>query len=153
MKNRFIKKSLGFTLTELMIVTAIISILAAIALPAYSTHTARAQTMEGFQATDGLRQDIAAWVYSRKTLPDAAAVATTGTIGAQAVNLKGKYIQDGGITIAANTGVITIPFDAGNHAGQHLTLTPTLNLNNGEQIIQWQCGGSIAANHLPSACQ
>jgi type IV pilus assembly protein PilA len=45
----------GFTLIELMIVVAIIGILAAIAIPAYSDYTARGQASEAFDLMDGLK--------------------------------------------------------------------------------------------------
>lgn len=45
----------GFTLIELMIVVAIIGILAAVALPAYQSYTARAQATEGMSLLGGLK--------------------------------------------------------------------------------------------------
>ncbi|WP_187360049.1 pilin [Chitinolyticbacter meiyuanensis] len=48
----------GFTLIELMIVVAIIGILAALAIPAYQSYTARAQATEAVQLFDGLKSRI-----------------------------------------------------------------------------------------------
>ena len=49
----------GFTLIELMIVVAIIGILAAIAIPAYTDYTAKAQASEAFVMMDGIKTTIA----------------------------------------------------------------------------------------------
>ncbi|MFD1245637.1 pilin [Paralysiella testudinis] len=148
----------GFTLIELMVVIAIMGVLAALALPTYQIYSGRAQAMEAFTATDGLRHEMAVWAANYKAFPDAAAVAGVGYIGSQATALGGRYITDGAVTVAANTGVLSIPFDAGVLQGKTLIFTPTLNLNGHEQIIKWQCGGSNNGNtveqkYLPSSCQ
>jgi len=48
----------GFTLIELMIVVAIIGILAAIAIPAYSTYTKKAKFTEVINAASGLKLEV-----------------------------------------------------------------------------------------------
>ena len=52
------KQQQGFTLIELMIVVAIIGILAAVAIPAYSDYTAKAQASEAFVMLDGVKTTI-----------------------------------------------------------------------------------------------
>ena len=147
------KREYGFTLIELMIVVAIIGILASIALPAYMTYMGRSQAAEGFKATDGVRTEISIWLANYKVFPDAVAVATTGYIGSFANTIEGKYIQTNGVSVMADTGMITVVFDAGNIAGTNMTFTPTLNLLNNEQVILWKCGGTIEPKFLPTSCQ
>lgn len=146
-------KQQGFTLIELMIVVAIIGILASIAIPAYRNYVARAQVTEGLVVTSGLRNEIGIWVAEHKGFPKAADVAVSGYIGEQASKLKGKYVKDNGISVAADTAVITIEFDKGSIKGGNLVLTPTLNNDNLEQVIKWQCSGSVGKANIPSSCK
>lgn len=146
----------GFTLIELMIVVTIIGILSAIAIPAYQIYVARAQMTEGLVATQGLRNEIAIWVANYKQFPDASAVdADTGYVGKQADAIQGKYIQNKGVNITADTGVITVKYDKGSIAGKQLIITPSINSNLGmnEQVIKWVCSTDGNRSWLPSSCQ
>ncbi len=64
------KKQMGFTLIELMIVVAIIGILAAIALPAYQDYIVRARVSEGILAASQCRTSITE-VYQAGQAPPA----------------------------------------------------------------------------------
>ncbi|HQT35342.1 MAG: hypothetical protein B7X82_02500 [Hydrogenophilales bacterium 17-64-65] len=103
----------GFTLIELMIVIAIIGILAAIAIPAYSSYVAKAQASEAFSLIDGVRTPVnLSW-------------GENSTCTATGANLTGKY---GDLVVAASgtTGcTATYTFDAGKNNGGKVVSTFT----------------------------
>ena len=145
------KKQQGFTLIELMIVVAIIGILAAIAIPAYSDYTIRAQVSEGLNLSGGAKAAISEFSMDTGRWPSdntTAGIATTPT------DISGKYVS----SVTVNAGVIEVLYGGADaHATlsagpAQLLLSPTQNAGS----VEWACSTgapAIAAKHLPSACR
>jgi len=60
----------GFTLIELMIVVAIIGILAALAIPAYTDYTIKAKVSEAATLSGAMKTAVDLWYSENDSLPD-----------------------------------------------------------------------------------
>jgi len=78
----------GFTLIELMVVVAIISVLTALAIPAYGDYTARAQAEEAFTMLDGVKSPLTVYY----TTAEKFAFDATGINGLPAIT-SGQYVE------------------------------------------------------------
>ena len=144
----------GFTLIELMIVVAIIGILAAIAIPAYSDYTIRAQVSEGMNLSAAAKAAVTEFYQDRGTWP-----ANNDDAGlAAAADIEGNYVAS--VTVGNATGIITMAYantgdQSANKAinGATLILSPVTNAGS----IDWNCvgGNTLCTNPqwLPAACR
>jgi len=127
------RQAAGFTLIELMIVVAIIGILAAIAIPAYSNYTIRAQVTEGLNMGALAKTPIVdAFLSDGEAPADRTAAGMTNNAGDTA----GKYVT--GVEVTNGVLTVTFGFEANAAiAGLTITLTPYETGNLG---VVWRCG-------------
>ncbi len=117
------KNKKGFTLIELMIVVAIIGILAAIAIPAYSDYTKKAKASEVTNSMGAVMSGLQQYYAEGKTGNLGASLTTeAGLTNTCGLEIPQKYITS--FTLATAAGVATLTVNlAATLDGANIVLT------------------------------
>lgn len=147
MKKIIHKPQSGFTLIELMIVIAIIGILAAIAIPAYSTFIARTQVSEAISLLAALKPQVEDQYNQTGTLASIAVLTGRG------MRITGKYTRT--MTLENNneyTAQMKGPGSANSYIAAR-TIALTYTTATGEWVCSTGTANGIPNKYLPGACK
>lgn len=139
----------GFTLIELMIVVAIVSILAAIAMPAYMDYTTRARVSEGMAFASAAKTSVVEYYLTNQSMPNQT---QAGVINASTDTLKSVVLTRDS---SDNARLIISYKPIGVNVSDGQTIVYNATGLGSANLVGWACStaSTVAAKYRPSNCR
>jgi type IV pilus assembly protein PilA len=138
------KAQAGFTLIELMIVVAIIGILAAVAIPAYSDYTAKAKAANALSAVDPYKTAVAMCGQ------EAGSLAKCNTTDNEALFAKFTPSNEVNKVEVTGSGVVKMTLNDIGKGTTSKTETVTFEPTLGGSAITWKVTSSLTSTTSPA---
>lgn len=130
----------GFTLIELMIVVAIVSILGAIALPAYTSYVTRGRIPDATSGLSAKRIKMEQWFQDNRTYVGGPGTAATDTTTSKFFNFSVSNVTTSTYTISAagknEMAGFTYTIDQGNAKATTITGVSGWSSNSGCWVVK-----------------
>lgn len=140
----------GFTIIELMLVVAVISILLLVAIPAYQSYAVRPKVAEGLLVANPVLKAYAEYYHSNESFP----ADNTEAGVAPANSFRTDYVLS--VEVTDGPPAITITYDSSElsaiDAGSNtIVYTPTVDA---ARTVTWSCaGGTLPRWARPPRCR
>lgn len=140
----------GFTIIELMLVVAVISILLLVAIPAYQSYAVRPKVAEGLLIANPVLKAYAEYYHSNESFP-----ADNPEAGvADANSFRTQYVLS--VEVTDGPPAITITYDSSELSGidvgeNTIVYTPSVDA---AKTVTWSCsGGTMPRWARPPRCR
>ncbi len=138
----------GFSLLELMIVVAIMSVLATISVPLYRDHLSRSKIQELLLVAESVKLNVAETMMLGDQLETEVLDSVSKYVSS--VKVTGTTIDDATIEVLGNLKALGIP----KKDGHDLVLKFIASLNSSLGIITWKCvAPAVYSNFIPKTCE